>query len=145
MTTLVKEELLNAKSYVDIQLALHHYTFDVEYDIDEECREQEIICNIFQPLIENALEHGIDKKRSGRGLLRINVKKQNDKLVCEVIDNGPGFEGKEMQKLLESDSKGYGLKNVNERIHIYYGKEYGILLDEKKEEITRIKIVLPFQ
>lgn len=145
MTTLVKEELLNAKSYVDIQLALHHYNFDVEYDIDEECMEQEIICNIFQPLIENALEHGIDKKRSGRGLLRINVKKQNDKLICEVIDNGPGFEGKEMQKLLESDSKGYGLKNVNERIHIYYGKEYGILLDEKEGEITRIKIVLPFQ
>ena len=145
MTTVVKEELLNAKSYVDIQLALHHYNFDVEYDIDEECREQEIICNILQPLIENALEHGIDKKRSGRGFLKIVVKKCGENLLCEVMDNGPGFEGREMEKLLISDSKGYGLKNVNERIHIYYGKEYGIELDEQDTQMTRIKIVLPFK
>lgn len=145
MTTVVKEELLNAKSYVDIQLALHHYNFDVEYDIDEECREQEIICNILQPLIENALEHGIDKKRSGRGFLKIVVKKCRENLLCEVMDNGPGFEGREMEKLLISDSKGYGLKNVNERIHIYYGKEYGIELDEQDTQMTRIKIVLPFK
>ena len=145
MTTVVKEELLNAKSYVDIQLALHHYNFDVEYDIDEECREQEIICNILQPLIENALEHGIDKKRSGRGFLKIVVKKCGENLLCEVMDNGPGFEGREMEKLLISDSKGYGLKNVNERIHIYYGKEYGIELDEQDTQMTRIKIILPFK
>ena len=145
MTTVVKEELLNAKSYVDIQLALHHYNFDVEYDIDEESMEQEIICNILQPLIENALEHGIDKKRSGRGFLKIVVKKCGENLLCEVMDNGPGFEGREMEKLLISDSKGYGLKNVNERIHIYYGKEYGIELDEQDTQMTRIKIILPFK
>ena len=145
MTTRVREEILNAKSYVEIQLALHHYCFDVEYDIDEECMEQEIICNILQPLIENALEHGIDKKRSGRGFLKIVVKKYGEKLLFEVMDNGPGFEGKEMEKLLIFDSKGYGLKNVNERIHIYYGKEYGIELDEQDSQMTRIKIVLPFK
>ena len=62
------------------QLALHSNGSDVEYDIEEECRPCEVICNVLQPLIENALEHGIDKKREGRGRLSITAKVRDESL-----------------------------------------------------------------
>ena len=142
-TTTVEEELLNAQSYISIQLALHNNSFDAEYEIGEECRPCQIICNILQPLIENALEHGIDKKRDGRGVLRIFVRKEGEKLVLAVTDNGPGFAGDEEKQAINQESKGYGLKNVNDRIRIFYGDDYGIEIYSNAGEDTRIQIRIP--
>lgn len=142
-TTTVEEELLNAKSYVSIQLALHHDSFDVEYEVEKDCLQQQVICNVLQPLIENALEHGIDKKRDGRGLLRILAGMQGQKLVLAVTDNGPGFVQMEGKDAIRQESKGYGLKNVNDRIRIFYGENYGIEINSEKGADTRIQIVVP--
>ena len=141
--TTVEEELLNAKSYISIQLALHSNGFDVEYDIEEECRPCEVICNVLQPLIENALEHGIDKKREGRGRLSITAKVRDESLILAVADNGPGFGRKVDEDVMKKDSKGYGLKNVNDRIRIYYGEEYGLSIYSEEEKDTRIEIMVP--
>lgn len=141
--TTVEEELLNAKSYISIQLALHSNGFDVEYEIEEECRPCEIICNVLQPLIENALEHGIDKKREGRGRLSITAKMRGNSLVLAVADNGPGFGRKVDEEIMKKDSKGYGLKNVNDRIRIYYGEEYGLSINSEEGKDTRIEIMVP--
>lgn len=141
--TTVEEELLNAKSYISIQLALHSNGFDVEYDIEEECRTCEVICNVLQPLIENALEHGIDKKREGRGRLSITAKVRDESLILAVADNGPGFGRKVDEEVMKKDSKGYGLKNVNDRIRIYYGEEYGLSIYSEEEKDTRIEIMVP--
>ena len=141
--TTVEEELLNAKSYISIQLALHSNGFDVEYDIEEECRPCEVICNVLQPLIENALEHGIDKKREGRGRLSITAKVRDESLILAVADNGPGFGRKVDEEVMKKDSKGYGLKNVNDRIRIYYGEEYGLSIYREEEKDTRIEIMVP--
>ena len=141
--TTVEEELLNAKSYISIQLALHSNGFDVEYDIEEECRPCEVICNVLQPLIENALEHGIDKKREGRGRLSITAKVRDESLILAVADNGPGFGRKVDEEVMKKDSKGYGLKNVNDRIRIYYGEEYGLSIYSEEEKDTRIEIMVP--
>lgn len=136
--TKVEHEIKNASSYLEIQLALHHNSFDVEYDIEEQCREKNTICNILQPLLENALEHGIDQKTEGRGKIEIHVEERQKKIIFRVIDNGPGLEEKSEQK----ESKGYGVKNVNERIHIFYGEEYGLTLRREKD-ITISEIVIP--
>lgn len=141
--TTVEEELLNAQSYISIQLALHNNSFDAEYEIGEGCRPCQVICNILQPLIENALEHGIDKKRDGRGILRILTRKEGDELVLAVIDNGPGFAENEEKQAINQESKGYGLKNVNDRIRIFYGDDYGIEIYSNAEEDTRIQIRIP--
>lgn len=141
--TTVEEELLNAKSYISIQLALHSNGFDVEYDIEEECRPCEVICNVLQPLIENALEHGIDKKREGRGRLSITAKVRDESLILAVADNGPGFGRKVDEEVMKKDSKGYGLKNVNDRIRIYYGEEYGLSIYSEEGKDTRIEIMVP--
>ena len=142
-TTTVEEELINAQSYISIQLALHNNSFDAEYEIGEDCRPCQIICNILQPLIENALEHGIDKKRDGRGVLRIFARKEGEKLVLAVTDNGPGFAGNEEKRAINQESKGYGLKNVNDRIRIFYGDDYGIEIYSNAGEDTRIQIRIP--
>ena len=141
--TTVEEELLNAKSYISIQLALHSNGFDVEYDIEEECRPCEVICNVLQPLIENALEHGIDKRREGRGRLSITAKVRDESLILAVADNGPGFGRKVDEEVMKKDSKGYGLKNVNDRIRIYYGEEYGLSIYSEEGQDTRIEIMVP--
>lgn len=142
-TTTVEGELLNAKSYVNIQLALHHSSFDVEYEVDESCLEYKIICNILQPLIENALEHGIDKKKDGRGRLKIAVETENGNILLTVADNGPGFDGGMEEFVISRDSKGYGLKNVNDRICIFYGEGWGIGIGNKEGGYTRIEIRVP--
>ena len=115
----------------------------MEYDIEEECRPCEVICNVLQPLIENALEHGIDKKREGRGRLSITAKVRDESLILAVADNGPGFGRKVDEEVMKKDSKGYGLKNVNDRIRIYYGEEYGLSIYSEEEKDTRIEIMVP--
>ncbi len=139
--TTVREELLNAKSYVNIQLALHNNSFDVSYQADESVLGSKVICNLLQPLIENALEHGIDRKRDGRGLLTVSTTEEENRLALRISDNGPGFT-EPIAELLGCDSKGYGLKNVNERIKIYYGEEFGLTAFEKGG-MTTIEIKIP--
>ena len=106
--------------------------------------KRQVICNILQPLIENALEHGIDKKRDGRGLLRILIKKEGEELLLAVTDNGQGFAAEEGNQAVNQESKGYGLKNVNDRIRIFYGEDYGIEIRSKAGEDTRIQIRIPY-
>ena len=144
--TAIAAASLDAVSYTHLDVykrQLHNNSFDAEYEIGEECRPCQIICNILQPLIENALEHGIDKKRDGRGVLRIFVRKEGEKLVLAVTDNGPGFAGDEEKQAINQESKGYGLKNVNDRIRIFYGDDYGIEIYSNAGEDTRIQIRIP--
>ena len=103
-TTTIEEELLNAQSYINIQLALHNNSFDAVCEIEESCKPCQVICNILQPLIENALEHGIDKKRDGRGLLRILIKKEGEELLLAVTDNGQGFAAEEGNQAVNQES-----------------------------------------
>lgn len=139
--TTVREELINAKSYVNIQLALHNNSFDVSYQVEDSVQSDKVICNLLQPLIENALEHGIDRKRDGRGQLIVSITGEDGCLALRISDNGPGF-SEPIEQLLRCDSKGYGLKNVNERIKIYYGEEFGITAFEKGG-MTTIEIKIP--
>ena len=142
-TVTIADELLNAQSYVNIQLALHHDSFDVVYEVEKECEDLVIICNLLQPLIENALEHGIDRKRDGRGRLRISVCRKGEEVILSVMDNGPGFEKEMERRAVSQESSGYGLKNVNDRIRIFYGEKYGITIYSKSGEETRIEIRVP--
>jgi two-component system sensor histidine kinase YesM len=95
--------------------------------------------------VENALKHGIrEKKENGR--LEINGMKYDDMLIFEVIDNGKGFNPHmldEFDNLDKSKSVGYGLKNVDERIKLYYGSQYGISIDSENGKGTSVLIRIP--
>ncbi len=108
--TTVRDEVENIKFYLQIQLLLHEDSFDVEYEIDERLDHYRIVNFILQPLIENAIEHGIDQKRDGRGKLKIIGREVNGHIELSIEDNGPGMTINKKEEMLNNGSSGYGIK-----------------------------------
>jgi two-component system sensor histidine kinase YesM len=142
-TTSVFREIQNMKAYLDIQLVMHNDKFDIFYDIDEHIHDCEMVNFILQPIVENAIEHGIDRKRSGRGCLAITGIRDMDKLHFTVEDNGPGMSEETMRQCLYEGGAGYGLKNVNERIKLYFGSEYGLSIRSVGTGGVIVTIIFP--
>lgn len=142
---LVRDEVENAKAYMHIQLIMHHNNFDFICDIDEELYHYHIINLVFQPILENALEHGIDAiKRGGpRGQIVLKGHFRNDNLEFLIEDNGPGMSAELINEVLARNSKGYGLKNVHDRIQILFGSDYGLKIDSAVGQGTRIYVTFP--
>ena len=138
----VENELSNTEAYIKIQLMMHNYNFDVDFDIDDEIKEYYMINLLLQPLVENAVNHGIDEKRNSRGRIRISAKKEDVDIVFEVEDNGVGMTKEMCEKILTSKSNGYGIKNVYDRIKVVYGDKYGLefISIENQGTIARIRI-----
>jgi two-component system, sensor histidine kinase YesM len=139
----VRNELENIKYYIDIQRYLHDNSFDVDMDIDPDMLNCRMTGIILQPIIENAIDHGIDLKRDGHGRLAVAGYRRQDGICFTVTDNGPGMTQAQFLQNIGKNAKGYGLKNVNDRLTIAYGKDYGISLDETVLEGTRIIILIP--
>ncbi|MGN6715385.1 MAG: sensor histidine kinase [Anaerocolumna jejuensis] len=139
----VREELENTKSYIEIQSILHEGSFITVYDINEEIYRYETIKLLLQPIAENAIEHGLDCRKSGDKILHITAGICNNIITFIVEDNGPGIEKETLRQLLEVNSKGYGLKNVNERIKLYYGMEYGVNIVSTPGAGSRVTIAVP--
>ena len=140
---LVKDEIANIKSYLDIQLAMHDNSFDVVYDIDDRILKYETLNLILQPLLENAIGHGIDVKTDGRGEIRIEGKENGDFIDFTVSDNGVGMTKTQAAMILSKSSNGYGVSNVNERIKLYYGEQYAVKIDSTPGIGTKVMLHFP--
>jgi two-component system sensor histidine kinase YesM len=138
-----RNEFINARSYIDIQLVMHDYSFDIEYSIDENIYEYYTLNMTLQPIIENAIVHGIDKKRSGRGAIKIIALDKKDLIEIQIIDNGPGIDHSIIESSLVKQSKGYGLRNVEQRIKLFFGERYGIKISSEPDKETSVFIILP--
>ena len=139
----LEDEISNVKSYLDIQLMMHDYEFDVEMDIDERMYYYDTPNLILQPLIENAIDHGVDLKTEGRGKIIIRGWSEGETMYLSVEDNGVGMEEEVAKTIITQKSKGYGVRNVNERIKLIYGQEYGLDIKSKVGEGTTITVKLP--
>ncbi len=139
----LEDELRNMRSYLDIQLMMHDYDFDVEFHVDESIGQYTSLNLMLQPLIENAIAHGIDVKPEGRGKLVITGKEEGDLIILTVEDNGVGMSDEQAARILTEDSKGYGVRNVNERIKLYYGEQYSLQIESRIGEGTRACIRIP--
>ncbi len=141
----VADEINNCKSYLEIQLYMHDYEFEVEFRVEEEILDCETINLILQPLVENAIEHGIDLKEDGeRGKLIVSGYRDGEKIILKVEDNGVGIEPEKTTEMLSVQSKGYGVRNVNERIQLQYGNAYGLQVKSKPGTGTAVFIHLPY-
>ncbi len=145
----IREELLHAKSYLEIQQFRYQDILQYEIDVPEEFNEYTIPKITIQPLVENALYHGIKNKRGG-GKIVINAKKTGDDFVISVTDNGIGMSPERLEEVIAgldknhpSDSAIYGLYNVNERIKLKFGDKYGITLHSVYGEGSTCNILLP--
>lgn len=139
----LSDEINNVRSYLDIQLMMHDDEFDVEIDIDEQMNYYDTPNLILQPLIENAIDHGIDLKTEGRGKITIRAWSENEMMYVSVEDNGVGMNQAVAQNILTQKSKGYGVRNVNERIKLTYGAEYGLSVESEEGKGTKITVKMP--
>ena len=139
----VADELANARSYIDIQLALHENGFAVEYDLGARVNDYYMINIILQPIIENALEHGIGKRRDNDGMLILRAGFKDGGLSLIVEDNGPGMDAETAARVLTSESGGYGIKNVQDRLTFMFGAPYGLTIITAPGAGTRVYVSLP--
>lgn len=125
--TTISSELENTRSYISIQQMMHSNSFDVVYDIDESVLEYRIPNLLLQPLAENAILHGLDHRElPGQAILSMSCWQEDNDILFKVMDNGCGMTEEQCKQILSTASKGYGIKNVHQRIQLYYGTRYGL-------------------
>jgi len=119
----VENCIRNIEAYLSIQLVMHDNDFTVEWKIDPQVKAEKVPKLILQPVVENALEHGLDVKEEGDKILQLSFLDAGDAVLLRVEDNGMGMEQSVAESLVTYQAEGYGLKNVNDRICLLYGEE----------------------
>ena len=142
MTT-VENELSNIRAYLKIQLIMHDDSFRVIEDVDTDTAGYRIPKLILQPLVENAIDHGLDIVEREEKNLWLTVSQDEEYLRFEVRDNGAGMEQEKADELLTYHSKGYGLHNVYDRIRVLYGEEGSMKIVSSVKEGTCVQITMP--
>lgn len=140
----IERELQHAESYLKIQKYRYGSSFTYIMDVDSSCYQY--MCNkvTFQPLIENALYHGLDMVDEGE--IIIGVHQTDKEIVLSVEDNGVGMTKEECEEIFRKEAHhktGIGVKNVEDRIKIYFGNEYGLTINSELDEGTRVEIRMP--
>jgi len=142
----LRAELIQAKSYLEIQQIRYSDILTYSISVPEEIQDVTVPKLILQPLIENALYHGI-KNRRGRGAIQITGEKQNGDILLRVQDNGAGMTEEQLQRLqagvYEEHHSGLGIKNVHQRIRLYCGEPYGLSFESKLGSGTAVTLLLP--
>ena len=145
----VKEETEHIRSYLEIQQFRYRDILDYEIAIPEEYYGYEVIKLTLQPLVENALYHGIKNKR-GKG--HISAERCADVLIFKVKDNGIGMDKQRLAEVCamlkedgntKKENDGFGLFNVNQRIQLHYGTEYGLKVQSTYGEETEVWVRIP--
>ena len=141
--TLLQNEIKNVTSYIDIQRLLHDNSFDVLYQIDPNLPEIEVPNLLLQPLVENSIIHGILPNKTKRGQLFVTITKVLEQIYFTIMDNGIGIPQEKLSTLLTTDSSGYGLKNVHERLRLAYGEGSGLTINSIPGQSTMITFKIP--
>jgi two-component system sensor histidine kinase YesM len=157
----IREEIERTRSYLTIQKMRYRDILDYKIEVDENVLGGTILKLILQPLVENAIYHGIKNKRSGGTVTVRAYQKDQDTVLLEVEDDGIGFTRYKLDKIqhnlnneannfnledeLDGEEKGFGLKNVHERIKLYYGEEYGLSIQSQYQAGTQVTLVIPMR
>lgn len=152
----LKDEIAHINSYLIIQKYRYEDKLSYEINFDKDILDTLILKLITQPIVENAIYHGIKEKR-GKGSISINFRKIDDEIIITVEDNGAGMPEEKLENInsmletsnsfcIDSESgSGYGISNVNTRIKLTYGQIYGLRYYSKLGEGTKVEITLPFE
>ncbi len=142
--TTVKSELENIQSYVEIQKKMHDGGFEAEYRLEEEGQECRMPNFLLQPVVENAVKHGIDYiEDESRGKIIIEYLKEAGYLTFNIYNTGPLIESREVERLMKKAGSGYGIQNIIERLELYYGNDYGFLISIAEEVYTCFTLRIP--
>lgn len=143
----VSEEIEHARSYLIIQKVRYRDKFDFSIEAGPDVLRQKTIKLILQPIIENAIYHGINQLEE-KGRITIQAYMEGSCIIFCISDNGYGIKPSVLKGILDKEPKsdspsGVGLKNVNERIKLTYGDEYGLEITSELDEGTTVKISIP--
>ena len=147
----LKTELAYTERYIAIQQERHQNRFDVEWQVDPALHDTLVLKLMFQPLVENAMYHGILPQQE-RGLIRISVAQADGLLQAQVWDNGRGMPAEQVEAVrrqlrepvsLMKESHHIGLCNVNQRIRVVFGEQYELSIESELGLYTNVRIVLP--
>lgn len=145
----VRDELEHVRSYLTIQQMRFKNKFSYEIKAGEEVMDLACLKLMLQPLVENAIYHGMEFM-DGDGEIHVTVERQEEDLWIEVRDNGLGMTKEQAESLLGEKphissrrGSGIGVKNVNERIRLYFGETYGLVIASEPDEGTAVRIHLP--
>ncbi|MFQ8706522.1 MAG: sensor histidine kinase [Thomasclavelia sp.] len=143
----INDEILNIKNYIKLQNIRYNNKIAVTYDISDSCKHLMIVKMLLQPFVENAFFHAFNNQDNGT--IKIFVRVIKDNLMIEIIDNGLGMEQEKINNLLNGivdkgkNFSGLGVKNVNDRIKLLYGNDYGVKISSVIDQGTIISISLP--
>lgn len=141
----ISKEIEHAESYLQIQKYRYKNQFTYEFQVDPECLDY--YCNkiTLQPIIENAINHGLDLLVE-EGRITVQVCQDCEDILFFVQDNGVGMSEEQLRTILQHDPKdrtGIGIKNVNDRLKIYFGKQYGLHISSELDVGTCVEIRMP--
>lgn len=146
----INEELQHAQSYMNIQKVRYKNSFTFVQDVDSSVQLFCTVKLILQPILENAINYGVGgMDEDDGGEIKVTGRLQNDKIILSVADNGLGMSEEEVAFLLTDSNRihkhgsGVGLVNVNNRIQLLFGKEYGLTVESEPDEGTVVSVCLP--
>ena len=149
-TITLKEEFSHVRSYLDIQSMRYKDKFTYSIELPRELENQPTIKLLVQPIVENSIYHGI-KYLQDEGIITIKAEDRGDRIAMIISDNGVGMRKETLNSLLDrnsthehsSEGNGIGLLNIDERIKLSYGEEYGLSITSEPDEGTTVMIIIP--
>lgn len=141
----IRREIEHAESYLQIQKYRYKNQFTYSFDVDPDCLDY--LCNkiTLQPIIENAINHGLDLMVD-EGCIQVQVRQDGEDILFRVQDNGVGMSEEQIDAILHrgpADRTGIGIRNVDDRLKIYFGKRYGLQITSELDVGTCVEIRMP--
>ncbi len=148
-TVLIGQEIQYVKSYLTIQKMRYKDKLEFEINVDPSINSVHIVKLVLQPIVENAIYHGLKYKES-KGMLTVNGYQKDGNAVIEIADDGVGMDAETLNRIFEKHkvnyrSNGVGVYNVQRRLSMYYGKEYGLSYKSEKGKGTTVTVVIPIE
>ncbi len=148
-TVLIGQEIQYVKSYLTIQKMRYKDKLEFEINVDPFINSVHIVKLVLQPIVENAIYHGLKYKES-KGLLTVTGYQKNQNAVIEITDDGVGMDEETLNHIFEKHkvnyrSNGVGVYNVQKRLCMYYGKEYGLHYESEPGHGTTVTVTIPME
>lgn len=142
----IEQEIINIENYIQIQKFRYGSKIEYEIEMDTQIKKEWIVKLTLQPLVENSIYHGVKEMRE-KGRIEIKGWKEENLIYIEVSDNGVGIPTERMAHILEGSNNGkrysYGLYNINQRLQLHFGKEYGLKIQSQEGKGTKITVKIP--
>ena len=138
----VQEEIEILKKYIYLQQIAYKNAFEVKWIFDEDVLKFRCIKFFLQPLVENAIKHGILQSKK-IGIIRISIEEKEKEIVFIISDNGTGMDENKKERIFKDELKPSGLSNVLYRLKLAYDTNFNFIIESKEKEYTTLEITIP--